>query len=225
MAIAGVITYILFPAAPPWLAGQEGYLHEIQRTTGKGWEIMGVGTSVLFNEGQSAVNLTAAVPSLHAAFTMLVALFIWPRLKWRWARPLLLLYPAAMAITLMATGRALLLRRAGGLALRGHGDGRLGGMGTPPRHRLGPVRAPPRARADARAPVRGRACQDCIASLYDRLFPQSLRGDRPGRLDLLGRAARLTRLLMRSGAHDVSRTEVGVLATLADGPGGSPSWR
>ena len=35
---------------------------------------------------------------------------------------------------------------------------------------------------------------------------------------LLGRAARLTRLLMRSGAHDVSRTEVGVLATLADGP-------
>jgi DNA-binding MarR family transcriptional regulator len=35
---------------------------------------------------------------------------------------------------------------------------------------------------------------------------------------LLGRAARLARLLMRSGAHDVSRTEVGVLATLADGP-------
>jgi DNA-binding MarR family transcriptional regulator len=35
---------------------------------------------------------------------------------------------------------------------------------------------------------------------------------------LLGRAARLTRLLMRSGAHEVSRTEVGVLATLADGP-------
>jgi DNA-binding MarR family transcriptional regulator len=36
--------------------------------------------------------------------------------------------------------------------------------------------------------------------------------------NLLGRAARLTRLLMRSGAHEVSRTEVGVLATLSDGP-------
>jgi DNA-binding MarR family transcriptional regulator len=35
---------------------------------------------------------------------------------------------------------------------------------------------------------------------------------------LLGRAARLTRLLMRSGAHRLSRTEVGVLATLAEGP-------
>jgi DNA-binding MarR family transcriptional regulator len=35
---------------------------------------------------------------------------------------------------------------------------------------------------------------------------------------LLGRAARLTRLLMRSGAHKLSRTEVGVLATLSEGP-------
>lgn len=35
---------------------------------------------------------------------------------------------------------------------------------------------------------------------------------------LLGRAARLTRLLMRSGAHKLSRTEVGVLSTLSDGP-------
>lgn len=35
---------------------------------------------------------------------------------------------------------------------------------------------------------------------------------------LLGRAARLTRLLMRSGAHKLSRTEVGVLSTLSGGP-------
>jgi DNA-binding MarR family transcriptional regulator len=35
---------------------------------------------------------------------------------------------------------------------------------------------------------------------------------------LLGRAHRLTRLLMRSGAHELSRTEAGVLSTLMDGP-------
>jgi DNA-binding MarR family transcriptional regulator len=35
---------------------------------------------------------------------------------------------------------------------------------------------------------------------------------------LLGRAARLTRLLMPSGAHDLSRTEAAVLGTLRDGP-------
>jgi DNA-binding MarR family transcriptional regulator len=34
---------------------------------------------------------------------------------------------------------------------------------------------------------------------------------------LLGRAARLTRLLMKSGAHELSRTEMGVLGTLSEG--------
>ena len=49
------------------------------------------------------VNLVAAVPSLHSAFTMLVALFLWPRVR-RLLRPFLLLYPLAMGLTLMATG-------------------------------------------------------------------------------------------------------------------------
>jgi len=35
---------------------------------------------------------------------------------------------------------------------------------------------------------------------------------------LLTRANRLTRLLMRSGAHELSRTEAGVLSTLVEGP-------
>src|ERR1700712_3175938 len=35
--------------------------------------------------------------------------------------------------------------------------------------------------------------------------------------NLLGRANRLIRLRMRSGAHELSRTEAGVLATLTDG--------
>ncbi len=35
---------------------------------------------------------------------------------------------------------------------------------------------------------------------------------------LLGRANRLIRLLMRSGQHELSRTEAGVLATLTEGP-------
>ena len=61
---------------PPWLAANEGLLHNVTRTTSEGWKIIGVGTSVLFSEGQASVNLTAAVPSLHAAFTMLVALFL-----------------------------------------------------------------------------------------------------------------------------------------------------
>jgi membrane-associated phospholipid phosphatase len=104
LALAGLATYILFPAMPPWLAAETGALDEVHRTTAKGWEVIGVGTASLFSKGQASSNLVAAVPSLHTAFVTLVALFLWPRVRRRWLRPLLLLYPLAMGLTLMATG-------------------------------------------------------------------------------------------------------------------------
>jgi PAP2 superfamily len=100
---AGVATYIAFPAAPPWMAADMGLLHGITRTTADGWQVIGGRTVELFNEGQATANQVAAVPSLHSAVAMLVALFLWPRVR-RPLRPLLLLYPLAMALTLMATG-------------------------------------------------------------------------------------------------------------------------
>ena len=103
LALAGLTTYVLFPAAPPWLASERGLLDHVQRTTSNGWEIIGGGTAGLFDEGQASVNLVAAVPSLHAGFTALVAMFLWPRVRRRW-RPLLLAYPLAMGLTLIATG-------------------------------------------------------------------------------------------------------------------------
>lgn len=104
LALAGLATYILFPAAPPWMAGEMGLIDEVHRTTGKGWEVISVGTASLFSKGQASSNLVAAVPSLHCAFVTLVALFLWSRVRRRWLRPLLLLYPLAMGLTLMATG-------------------------------------------------------------------------------------------------------------------------
>lgn len=104
LALAGLATYILFPAAPPWMAGEMGLLDEVHRTTGKGWEVVSVGTASLFSKGQAGSNLAAAVPSLHTAMVTLVALFLWSRVRRRWLRPLLLLYPLLMGLTLMATG-------------------------------------------------------------------------------------------------------------------------
>jgi hypothetical protein len=103
LAIAGLATYIAFPAAPPWMAGEQGLLTEVHRTTSKGWEILSVGTSGIFERGQAGVNLVAAVPSLHSAYVALVAIFLWTRVRPAW-RPLLALYPVAMGLTLMATG-------------------------------------------------------------------------------------------------------------------------
>ena len=103
LALAGLATYIAFPAVPPWMASEMGLLEEIHRTSSTGWEVLGVGTAGLFSEGQASVNLVAAVPSLHAAFTALVAMFLWPRVRPA-LRPLLALYPLAMGLTLIATG-------------------------------------------------------------------------------------------------------------------------
>jgi membrane-associated phospholipid phosphatase len=103
LALAGLATYIAFPAVPPWMASEMGLLGEVHRTTANGWEVIGIGTAGLFSKGQAGVNLVAAVPSLHSAFTALVAFFLWPRVRPR-LRPLLLLYPLAMGLTLMATG-------------------------------------------------------------------------------------------------------------------------
>ena len=103
LAVAGLATYIAFPAAPPWMAEQMGLLEHVQRTTSEGWNVLGGGTAGLFSEGQASVNLVAAVPSLHSAFSALVAMFLWGRVRRR-LRPLLALYPLAMGLTLIATG-------------------------------------------------------------------------------------------------------------------------
>jgi membrane-associated phospholipid phosphatase len=65
--------------------------------------VIGLGTAGLFSKGQASVNLVAAVPSLHAGFTALVAMFLWRRVRPA-LRPLLALYPLAMALALIATG-------------------------------------------------------------------------------------------------------------------------
>lgn len=103
LALAGVATYIVFPATPPWMAAEMGLLEEVHRTTSEGWGVLGVGTAGLFSKGQTTANLVAAVPSLHSAFTALVAMFLWGRVRPR-LRPLLALYPLAMGFTLIATG-------------------------------------------------------------------------------------------------------------------------
>ncbi len=103
LALAGLATYVAFPAAPPWMAGREGLLDGVRRTATDGWRVLDVGTAAMFSHGQEVVNLVAAVPSLHSAFVALVAMFLWPRVRPA-LRPLLALYPLAMGLTLIATG-------------------------------------------------------------------------------------------------------------------------
>ena len=105
LAAMAFATFALFPAAPPGLASQTGELDPTSRLIGPiSGHIPFVSFSfeALFERGWEYANPVAAVPSLHAAYTLLVTLFLWQVVA-RWARPLLALYPLAMAFALVYT--------------------------------------------------------------------------------------------------------------------------
>ena len=80
-------------------------------------------------------------PRCTPAFTALVAMFLWPRVRPRW-RPLLAGLPAGDGPDADGDRRALLLRRGARLVLRRRGDGRLGLVGTAQAARLRAEPAP-----------------------------------------------------------------------------------
>jgi membrane-associated phospholipid phosphatase len=101
LALMGFVTYVLFPAAPPWLASEGGHLPATHRIVQDVFHnVPGFGT--VFDSGRKMSNDVAAMPSLHAAYALLLAVFLWPLVGRRW-RPLLALYPLAMAFALVYT--------------------------------------------------------------------------------------------------------------------------
>jgi membrane-associated phospholipid phosphatase len=54
-------------------------------------------------KGAAYSNPVAAMPSLHAAIPMMLALFFWTRVRW-WLRVVLVVYVLAMGLTLVYAG-------------------------------------------------------------------------------------------------------------------------
>jgi len=103
LTLLGCITFVAFPAAPPWMASEHGLIGPSTRLIPQLWTWIGVGASDgLVGTGYRYANDVAAVPSLHAALALLVALSVWPR-RW-WARALVAAYPLAMAFAIVYTG-------------------------------------------------------------------------------------------------------------------------
>lgn len=104
VALLGVATYILMPAAPPWYAAAQGVIPEVHRLSGLGWDVVGLHSAgALLDQGQANVNIVAALPSLHTAYAVLVLLFFWPVLN-RTRRFALTLYPLLMGLILVYSG-------------------------------------------------------------------------------------------------------------------------
>ncbi|HWM07293.1 MAG TPA: phosphatase PAP2 family protein [Actinophytocola sp.] len=102
LTFTALVIYIVYPMAPPWMASRDGYLTEdISRITGRGWFDFGKSGGGGAHQEFSAVgNQVAAMPSLHAGLSILVATYLITRLRspWRW---LMVLYPVAMSFMLV----------------------------------------------------------------------------------------------------------------------------
>ncbi len=104
LSFAGLATYAVYPAAPPWMASSDHLIAPITRIIPLVWQAVGLHSAGSFVEhGYRYANDVAAVPSLHAAFSLLIAITLWPRRR-RWLRPFVAAYPVLMAFSLVYGG-------------------------------------------------------------------------------------------------------------------------
>lgn len=92
VSFMGFLTFLIVPAAPPWMASDLGYIEPIDRISSSVWSALGVHDfPSVYNK--ISPNPVAAVPSLHAAYATLFAIFAIKLFKSRW-RWLAIIYPA-----------------------------------------------------------------------------------------------------------------------------------
>jgi hypothetical protein len=95
VSFAGALTFLIFPAAPPWLASKHGLVPHVYRIGYIEGGDSPVATSKSWIEAHLLGNPVAAVPSLHAAYATLVVLFVY---AWRGRRWALCAAPYAIAM-------------------------------------------------------------------------------------------------------------------------------
>ncbi|MBU0707007.1 phosphatase PAP2 family protein [Patescibacteria group bacterium] len=81
LTMMGYLTYIIFPAMPPWLASQEGHLPEVTKILDEATnKAVGIDIPVVYDF--LGANLIAAMPSIHAAwpwYTLLCLVFFYKK--------------------------------------------------------------------------------------------------------------------------------------------------
>jgi membrane-associated phospholipid phosphatase len=109
LSFAGAVTFLLFPAAPPWAAGEKGLLPGLIRiphnpapdpSGAHGYHSISVSRLI-------DPNPYAAIPSLHAGYAFLCFLFVlalaW-KTRWRWLALAGVVYPLMQSFAVVYTG-------------------------------------------------------------------------------------------------------------------------
>jgi hypothetical protein len=102
LSYAGFITYVIFPAAPPWMASEMHLIPHITKLSTEIWWGWGVHNIPTLYSHMNP-NPVAAVPSLHCAYPTL-ALFFVHKLFGRKASLPFLIYPASVWIGVIYLG-------------------------------------------------------------------------------------------------------------------------
>jgi membrane-associated phospholipid phosphatase len=107
LSFAGALTFLLFPAAPPWAASNAGVIRPIALLTNERASAHLPGGVEVFYRSLLR-NPYAAIPSLHAGYALLVFLFVAAAVRgsrWRWPVTVAAaLYPLAMGFAVVYTG-------------------------------------------------------------------------------------------------------------------------
>ncbi len=98
----GFAGYALYPAAPPWLAGLQGLIPPVHRVAVETLLRIPASAPIGLAYNHMNPNPVAAMPSLHAALPLLLALVVIRLCGWR-ALPVLL-YPVTMGFSLVYLG-------------------------------------------------------------------------------------------------------------------------
>lgn len=76
LSYAAFITYIIFPAMPPWMASQKGLIPEVNKVMDQVFANFLAPIDLPSVYKFVGANLVAAVPSLHAAYPLLILFFL-----------------------------------------------------------------------------------------------------------------------------------------------------
>jgi membrane-associated phospholipid phosphatase len=109
LTVLGLLGYWLYPMAPPWMAADRlDLIPDLARPGTRGLRLLHLNfVDRLWHHGAGnnrMVNPVAAMPSLHAAYSMLVAWFFFKRTRRAWVKALLVLYPLIMGFGLVFGG-------------------------------------------------------------------------------------------------------------------------
>jgi membrane-associated phospholipid phosphatase len=104
LTLITLATYVLVPAAPPWMAGLNGYLPHVDRVVQATLRTIGGETlNSAVEQGAAYSNPVAAMPSLHAGIPAFLLFFFWREVRLR-GKVLLTGYMLLMAFSLVYAG-------------------------------------------------------------------------------------------------------------------------